>query len=117
MISLANLYIFWTICLFLHFLPLEEEKRRKRKGKKMKPPLRIAILEADTPPPHVVAEHGAYERMYTTLLQAGADALGQPDLLSSTQGLEISAFDVVTKQEYPDLDKIDAILISGSSRC
>lgn len=78
----------------------------------MKTPLRIAILECDTPPPPVVEKYGQYGRIFTTLLESAADALG----LSPEQDLELSVYDVVTAQEYPDLDKVDAVLISGSSR-
>lgn len=77
----------------------------------MKTPLRIAILECDTPPPAVVEKYGKYGRIFTTLLETAAEGLG----LSPKQDLELSAFDVVTAQEYPDLDNIDAVLISGSS--
>lgn len=77
----------------------------------MKTPLRIAILECDTPPPALVEKYGRYDRIFTTLLEAAAEDLG----LSPKQDLDLSAFDVVTAQEYPDLEKIDAVLISGSS--
>ncbi|KAF2788734.1 class I glutamine amidotransferase-like protein [Melanomma pulvis-pyrius CBS 109.77] len=80
----------------------------------MKPPLRIAILECDTPPDSVREKFGRYGTIFKTLLDAGADALGQPDLISSKKGLELSAFDVVEDQKYPDLDNVDAVLISGS---
>jgi hypothetical protein len=78
---------------------------------KMKTPLRIAILECDTPPPAVVEKYGRYDRIFTTLLETAAEGLG----LSPKQDLELSAYDVVTAQEYPDSENIDAVLISGSS--
>ncbi|KAH6676519.1 class I glutamine amidotransferase-like protein [Halenospora varia] len=77
------------------------------------PPLRVAILECDTPVDNVKAKYGGYGNIFTALLHAGADALKYPGL-SSSSGLELSAFDVVTKQEYPELDNIDAILMTGS---
>ena len=77
----------------------------------MKTPLRIAILECDTPPPAVVQQYGRYDRIFTTLLESAAADLG----LSPTQDLQLSAFDVVTAQAYPDLESVDAVLISGSS--
>jgi hypothetical protein len=77
----------------------------------MKTPLRIAILECDTPPPAVVEKYGRYDRIFTTLLRTAAEGLG----LSPKQDLKLSAFDVVTAQEYPELESIDAVLISGSS--
>ena len=78
----------------------------------MKPPLRIAILECDTPVPAVVEQYGKYGRIFSTLLESAAQGLG----LSPTKDLDLSVFDVVTAQEYPNLENIDAVLISGSSR-
>ena len=79
----------------------------------MKTPLRIAILECDTPPPEVVALYGAYDRIFTTLLEKAAEGVG----LDPRKDLQLSAFEVVTKQEYPSLEDVDAVLISGSSEC
>lgn len=77
----------------------------------MKTPLRVAILECDTPPPAVVERYGKYGRIFTALLETAAQEVG----LSPEKDLELSAFDVVTAQEYPNLNDIDALLISGSS--
>ncbi|KAI8942488.1 hypothetical protein NX059_000554 [Plenodomus lindquistii] len=76
----------------------------------MKTPLRIAILECDTPPPAVVDKYGKYGAIFTTLLETAAQGVG----LNPKEDLVLSAFDVVTAQEYPNLDDIDAVLISGS---
>ena len=81
----------------------------------MKPPLRIAILECDTPLEQTKTKYGGYGGVFKALLETAADALDQPDLISSKKGLELSTFDVVTKQEYPELDSIDAVLMTGSS--
>lgn len=78
----------------------------------MKTPLRIAILQCDTPPPDVVALYGAYDRIFTTLLEKAATGLG----LAPKTDLKLSAYEVVTAQEYPNLEDIDAVLISGSSK-
>lgn len=78
----------------------------------MKTPLRIAILQCDTPPPHVVELYGKYDRIFTALLETAASELG----LDPKSDLELSAWDVVTAQEYPDIDNVDAVLISGSSK-
>ncbi|KAJ4301380.1 hypothetical protein N0V90_003472 [Kalmusia sp. IMI 367209] len=78
----------------------------------MKPPLRIAILEADTPPDDIVARYGKYGTVFRTLLERAADELGESSFSKSS--LDLSAYDVVTEQEYPELDNIDAVLISGS---
>lgn len=78
----------------------------------MKPPLRIAILECDTPPDDIVARFGRYGKIFRTLLETAADGLGSG---FSKNDLDLSAYDVVTEQKYPDLESIDAVLISGSS--
>jgi hypothetical protein len=76
-------------------------------------PLRIAILECDTPLDKTYATYGSYGGVFTALLNAGADALNHPGL-SSKEGLSISCYDVVNAQEYPSLDDIDGVLITGS---
>ena len=80
----------------------------------MKAPLRIAILEADTPPDDIVARYGRYGKVFRTLLETAAEDMGEQGL--SKESLELSAFDVVTEQKYPELEDVDAVLISGSSR-
>lgn len=76
-------------------------------------PLRIAILECDTPLPGTVSKYGSYGGVFTSLLKSGADALSYPNLSSNT-GLTLSTYDVVTAQAYPALEDIDAILLTGS---
>ncbi|KAI9795646.1 MAG: hypothetical protein M1833_006886 [Piccolia ochrophora] len=80
----------------------------------MQPPLRIAILECDTPLDGTRAKYGGYGGVFTALLRAGADALNEPDVISSDKGLEISKWDVVNERQYPELNDIDGILITGS---
>lgn len=77
----------------------------------MKTPLRIAILECDTPLPEVVEKFGRYDRIFTTLIEKAAEDLG----LSPEKDLVLKGYDVVDKMEYPDLESVDAVLISGSS--
>lgn len=81
----------------------------------MKTPIRLAILECDTPLEQTRAKYGGYGGVFTALLHTAADALEQPDVISSKYGLEISTFDIVNKQEYPELEDIDAVLLTGSS--
>ena len=81
----------------------------------MKPPLRIAILECDTPLKQTREKYGGYGGVFEALLNAGADALREPDTISSKKGLDITAWDIVNKQDYPKHEDIDAVLITGSS--
>jgi len=83
----------------------------------MRPPLRIAILECDIPLDATRARYGGYGGVFTALMEAGADALNQPDFLSSKKGLELTVWNVVEQEQFPNLDDIDAILMSGSSTC
>jgi hypothetical protein len=79
----------------------------------MKPPIRIAMLECDTPLPNTKARYDGYGSVFEALLRAGAQDLGRPDPRS---GLQISRYQVELHPEhYPDLKDIDAILITGSS--
>lgn len=84
-------------------------------------PIRIAVLETDHMLPQTRANYGGYTGLYTLLLHAGADLLGLP-----REKLQLSKWDIVQRGselseqeveeiEYPHLDDIDAILISGSS--
>lgn len=83
--------------------------------KNMKPPLRIAVLECDTPADNTKAKYGSYGGVFKVLLEAGADGLGMPDVISSKKGLNITKYDVENHELYPQLDAIDAILLTGSS--
>ena len=76
----------------------------------MSPTLRIAILECDTPLTKTRAKYGGYGGVFTFLLQGGAKSIDLPE-----EDLNISKWDVVEKQEYPELGDIDAVLITGSS--
>lgn len=84
-------------------------------------PIRIAVLEADKVLPQTRAIYGGYTGLYTLLLHAGADSFDWPrEKLQITKwdiiqrGVELSEQEV-EKIEYPQLEDIDAIMISGSS--
>ncbi|KAJ6113422.1 Glutamine amidotransferase type 1 [Penicillium sp. IBT 18751x] len=81
----------------------------------MQPPLRIAVLECDTPLPAVNDRYNneGYYGVFKTLLKSSAEKLGDPRLDPET-GLQITKWDVVDAQEYPKLEDIDAMLLTGS---
>jgi GMP synthase-like glutamine amidotransferase len=71
------------------------------------------MLECDTPLPKTDARYHGYGGVFEALLKAGARDLGRPDPQS---GLQISRYQVELHPEnYPDLQDVDAILITGSS--
>jgi hypothetical protein len=79
-------------------------------------PIRLAILEADTPLPNTKAKFQGYGGVFELLLRSGAKALERPDF-DATTGLEISRWQIELEPEkYPNPEDIDAILITGSSR-
>jgi hypothetical protein len=81
-----------------------------------KPPLRIAILECDIPLPRTKERFGGYGGVFEYLLKQGATALNDPSL-DPESGFKISKWQVEQDpSRYPQLDDIDAILITGSSK-
>lgn len=81
-------------------------------------PLRIAILEADTPLPLTHAKYHGYGGVFRAFLETGAEALGW----KPQQDLSIESWDVVSVRgvqvgEYPRLEDIDAVLVTGSREC
>lgn len=81
----------------------------------MPSPVRVAILECDTPVDSVKEARGTYGDIFRDLLEAGLSAY-QSDSSSSIEPT-FTKWDVVTAREYPDLLDVDVILLSGSSRC
>lgn len=77
----------------------------------MSNPLRIAVLETDTPIDPVKEKYGTYGDVFTKLLNKGLTGFSESE---SRPNLDITKWDVVTKQEYPDLDSFDGILMTGS---
>lgn len=76
-------------------------------------PLRIAVLECDTPVDKVKAELGGYGNIFETLLSSGADLLAKET--GTRVPLDIRIFNVVNDEIYPTLNEIDAVLLTGSS--
>lgn len=87
-------------------------------------PIRIAILECDTPLPRTAAKYGGYGGVFTALLHASAEKLGW-----DKSELQITTHHVVDDEKgaageekreqlerrYPRFEDIDAVLITGSS--
>lgn len=77
---------------------------------KTKAPLRIAVLETGYPPERAAAKYGNYGSLFTNFLEASVAKLATPEL----PVLEVTKWDVQKLEQYPSLDDIDAILMSGS---
>lgn len=75
--------------------------------------LRIAILECDEPIGKTKEKYGSYGGLFQVLLEGGATYLEDKDH-TTVPKLDISKHDIVNTQDYPNLDDIDAILLTGS---
>ncbi|KAH6605393.1 gmp synthase glutamine-hydrolyzing [Trichoderma cornu-damae] len=76
-------------------------------------PLRLAILEADTPQPIADEKYGGYRGVFAALLATAAEAMDPPRQLADVA--TITAHNIVDDvHSYPPLDEVDAILITGS---
>lgn len=76
-------------------------------------PIRLAILEADTPLPNTNAKYHGYGGVFTDLLRRAV----APEPLEAHFHLSVHhvvADDPARPPTYPDLAAVDAILISGS---
>ncbi|KAM0351914.1 hypothetical protein ACHAPU_002428 [Fusarium lateritium] len=74
---------------------------------------RLAVLLCDTPFPSVNEKRGSYGDIFHHLL---AGALKDESLGSRANDvtLDLSEWDVVTAQEYPNLEDVDGFLLTGS---
>jgi hypothetical protein len=73
--------------------------------------LRIAILECGDPPDKTRETVGSYGEIFRILLEKGASELNEPE----KDTLHLTYWDVENGDKYPELDDIDAILMTGSS--
>jgi len=81
----------------------------------MKLPLRIAILMCDSPM-HLTAErYGSYGGVFRALLEKSSESL-KDEIPGIENGLKLTSWNVYQVEEYPKLEDIDAILITGSSK-
>ncbi|KAF7563695.1 hypothetical protein G7046_g482 [Stylonectria norvegica] len=78
----------------------------------MRSPLRIAILECDELVGETKEEYGSLGNLYKRFLEAGAARLEASGVYEQLK-FDFSFYDVVYKQEYPDLANIDAVFLSG----
>lgn len=74
-------------------------------------PFHVAVLECDTPVDPVKASRGTYGDVFKDLLSKGLKDAGK----DSDIDLRVSKWDVVGSDAFPDINEVDAILLSGSS--
>ncbi|KAF2164884.1 hypothetical protein M409DRAFT_36992, partial [Zasmidium cellare ATCC 36951] len=84
-------------------------------GSNNPPPIRLAILECDTPIGHTKEKYGTYGNLFTELLTNGSDLYRQENHNNSpSPDLDITKYDVVNAEIYPKVEDIDAVLLTGS---
>lgn len=75
--------------------------------------IRLAILECDTPIPSVDEKYHGYGGVFKALFNAAAKS---EDHASAEDVFDFSVYQVVESPgTYPDLQNIDAVLLTGSS--
>lgn len=79
-------------------------------------PLRIAILECDTPIGKTKEKYGGYGNLFKELLHNGAKEVREKDGVEVPE-LDVRKYDVVNEEVYPKLEDVDAVLLSGSREC
>ena len=83
-------------------------------------PLRIAILECDIPIGNTRAKYGGYGNLFEELLLKGKDELvregrdGRKEGVDLLPELDVTKFNVVDEELYPDIEEVDVVLVSGS---
>ena len=77
--------------------------------------IRLAILECDTPLPNTAAKYGGYAGVFEKLLRLGASSSRKAKEWEERS--QVSKYQVqLNPDEYPSIEGIDAILITGSSK-
>ncbi|KAK4494133.1 hypothetical protein PRZ48_014431 [Zasmidium cellare] len=77
-------------------------------------PIRLAILECDTPIGRTKEKYGTYGNLFKELLTSGSKLYSQENPNTPTPELNITKYDVVNTETYPSPSAIDAVLLTGS---
>ncbi|KAL7267377.1 hypothetical protein RUND412_010038 [Rhizina undulata] len=80
----------------------------------MRAPIKIAILEADSPMPQTAAKFGSYGGVFTALIEKTLAKLHADGVVKEEKAVELSYYDVVGEEAYPELEDVDAVWITGS---
>ena len=76
--------------------------------------LLIAVLECDEPVGERENKYGGFINLLRELLEAGALRLAESGSHEQPK-LDISRYDMLNRISYPELDSVDAVLLSGSN--
>lgn len=97
----------------IFFTPVPKE-REMSSTTTTPPPLRIAVLECDTPIGNTKAKYGGYGGLFEELLIKGADEVRRDDGGKQVPELDVRKYNVVDEELYPRLEEVDVVLLSGS---
>lgn len=76
---------------------------------------RIAILECDIPLQPIVERSGTYGDIFREFLQQSLAKYAQ-QARSGRIELQVTKSNVVEDSEFPDLNSVDCVLLTGSSK-
>lgn len=74
--------------------------------------LRLALLICDRPIPNVIEREGDYHDVYGNYLRRSLDVYQKES--GNRIDFQLDGYDVRFKDEYPNLDDYDGIVITGS---
>ena len=74
----------------------------------------VAVLECDTPAPPILAKYGTYGDVFERFLRRGLESVVGAGEVDDVE-LHVIKSNMVEMGELPDIDKVDAILMTGSS--
>ena len=77
-------------------------------------PLRVAILEADTPIPEIEEQFGRYGDIFANLFLTAGATMTPP---MTADDFYFTKWDVEKSELYPDINDVDHIVITGSRMC
>lgn len=72
-------------------------------------PIRLAVLEADTPQPNAVARYSHYTGLFTSLLSTAVSPAPVAERFTITRHHVVN-----DTSAYPNLEDVDAVLVTGS---
>lgn len=77
--------------------------------------IRVAVLECAEPADAIKEREGTYGDMFEKLLRDGLNALTNEETKDDVE-LIVSKWPVFEKEDYPRLEEVDALLLSGSRK-
>ncbi|KAK7423431.1 hypothetical protein QQZ08_009111 [Neonectria magnoliae] len=77
--------------------------------------LRIAALCCFTFPENIARERGQFDKIFAAWVCAAVEARNKKKTVKERVVVELKGWNIVDKDQYPDLNDIDALIVTGST--